>query len=232
MGSVEQPVHVQRSRTTRNERVNCWRGTWAGAEVELLRRALVRTEPKRRDSDGQRSRWPQGVLGWANQLTTCADLDYGVAPVPVAESMLDPPHSSPGGHRCADDPATHATPRRAWSSSRSQRQDVVEQSGAVHCRGPPLATVGEGFLHPQESRGWAARGWADSPRAFTAPATRLGAGWTISLDVLLSIWKGERRTPRSADRRRRRVQRRDRSAPASNCRRESAARRDPETPRR
>ena len=132
----------------------------------------------------------------ANQLTTFApDLDYGVAPVPVAESMLDP-----GAPVALVDTDVLMIPRNARHPEASmefiaftQRQDVVEQLARVHCKGSPLATVSEEFLRTHKNRGVELHTrLADSPRAFTAPAT---PAWAEMKDVFsstfLSIWKGE-----------------------------------------
>jgi ABC-type glycerol-3-phosphate transport system substrate-binding protein len=132
----------------------------------------------------------------ANQIKAFApDLDYGVAPVPVDESVLD-----------ADAPIALVDtdmlmiPRGAHHPEASmefiaytQRQAVVEFLATAHCKGSPMAKASEEFLANHPNRGVRLHtALAGSPRAFVAPATPT---WAEMKDIFDSsvdeIWKGQ-----------------------------------------
>jgi multiple sugar transport system substrate-binding protein len=122
---------------------------------------------------------------WMANLITAfkPELDYGVAPVPVVESI--------------DDPAAPITlidtdmlmiPRGARDPEASmefiaftQRRENVESLAIAHCKGSPLADVSEEFLASHPNRGVRLHtALAASPRAFISPQTGV---WPECKDV-------------------------------------------------
>lgn len=102
------------------------------------------------------------------------DLDYGVAPFPVAERLYDP--AAPLGLIDTD---VLVIPRGVKNPEASmefvaytQRPEVVEFLATQHCKGSPLATVSEGFLEHHPNRGVRVfNAISASPRAYRVPPT-------------------------------------------------------------
>lgn len=103
------------------------------------------------------------------------DLDYAVAPMPVADGLYDP--SAPIGLVDTD---VLVIPRGVEHPEAcmefvafTQRQDNVEYLSTVHCKGSPLATSSEAFLANHPNRGVRTfDAIAKSPRSFRVPSTR------------------------------------------------------------
>lgn len=131
----------------------------------------------------------------ANQLVAFApQLDYGVAPVPVEESIYDE-----GAPVAMVDTDVLMIPRGVKRPEASmefiaytQRQEVVEYLATAHCKGSPLRKVSEGFLQNHANRGVRLHTeLANSARAFVAPTTPAWAEMKDVLDTTAdSIWKG------------------------------------------
>lgn len=111
----------------------------------------------------------------ANQVVAFRpDLDYGVAPMPVVDSMLDPQNPV----TCVDTDVL-MIPRGAKHPEASmefiaytQRKENVEALATAHCKGSPLAEVSESFLANHPNRGVRLfTSMASSSRAFIAPPT-------------------------------------------------------------
>lgn len=103
------------------------------------------------------------------------DMDYGVAPFPVDESIVDA--GSPIGLLDSDVLVIPRGSRRAREAMEfiayTQRREVVEYLSKVHCKNSPLASASESFTreHPNRFVRMHAR-IADSERAFVFPRTR------------------------------------------------------------
>jgi ABC-type glycerol-3-phosphate transport system substrate-binding protein len=103
------------------------------------------------------------------------DLDYGVAPFPVAEGLYDP--AAPLGLVDTDILVIPRGVKHPEASMEfiayTQRQDVVEYLSTIHCKGSPLATSSESFLANHPNKGVRVfDAIAKSPRAFRVPQTR------------------------------------------------------------
>jgi ABC-type glycerol-3-phosphate transport system substrate-binding protein len=103
------------------------------------------------------------------------DLDYGVAPFPVAEGLYDP--AAPLGLVDTDILTIPRGVKHPEASMEfiayTQRPEVVEYLSTVHCKGSPLATSSESFLANHPNKGVRVfDAIAKSPRAFIVPQTR------------------------------------------------------------
>ena len=103
------------------------------------------------------------------------DLDYGVAPFPVAADLYDP-----AAPVALIDTDILVIPRGAPHPEASmefiaytQRQEVVEFLSTVHCKNSPLAGSSPQFLDQHPNRGVRVHdALAKSPRSFLCPRTR------------------------------------------------------------
>lgn len=103
------------------------------------------------------------------------DLDYAVAPMPVADELYDA--SAPIGLVDTD---VLVIPRGVKNPEASmefiaftQRQENVEFLSTVHCKASPLVTSSEKFLANHPNRGVRVfDALAKSPRSFRVPSTR------------------------------------------------------------
>ncbi len=110
-------------------------------------------------------------------------LDYGVAPIPMTESLYDPAQPL----TCIDTDVI-AIPRGARHPEASmefiaylQRREHVEELATAHCKGSPLLSVSEEFIAGHPNRGVRLHTeMASSPRAFIAPPTPV---WAECKDV-------------------------------------------------
>jgi multiple sugar transport system substrate-binding protein len=126
------------------------------------------------------------------------DLDYGVAPFPVAEGQYDP--TAPLGLVDTDILVIPRGVRNPEASMEfiayTQRPEVVEYLATVHCKGSPLAASSESFLANHPNKGVRVfDAIAKSPRAFIVPQTRawlqIRDGFVASFD---EVWN-EKGTP-------------------------------------
>lgn len=112
----------------------------------------------------------------ANVINAYAkDLDYGVAPMVVAEGLYR--EDEPVGLIDTDIIVIPAGVRHPEASAEflayTQRQDNVEYLSTVHCKNSPLAVSSEGFLANHPNRGVRVfDAIAKSPRAYRCPTTR------------------------------------------------------------
>ncbi len=123
------------------------------------------------------------------------DLDYGVAPVPVAKAVYDPTQPI-----ALIDTDVLMIPRGCRHPEASmefiaftQRQENVEELATAHCKGSPMASVSESFLANHPNRGVRLHtSMASSPRAFVSPAT---PSWVEMKDIfdtaMARMWKHE-----------------------------------------
>jgi ABC-type glycerol-3-phosphate transport system substrate-binding protein len=103
------------------------------------------------------------------------ELDYGVAPFPVAEGLYDA--AAPLGLVDTDILVIPRGVKHPEASMEfiayTQRPEVVEYLSTVHCKGSPLAASSERFLADHPNRGVRVfDAIAKSPRAFIVPQTR------------------------------------------------------------
>lgn len=121
------------------------------------------------------------------------DLDYGVAPLPVVDELLD--ESKP--LTCIDTDVL-MIPRGAKHPEASmefiaftQRQENVEALAAAHCKGSPLVKVSEEFLANHANKGVRLHtAMAASPRAFLAPSSPNWPEYKDLIDTAFQdIWK-------------------------------------------
>jgi ABC-type glycerol-3-phosphate transport system substrate-binding protein len=103
------------------------------------------------------------------------DLDYAVAPMPVADHLYDP--DAPIGMVDTDILVIPRGVKHPEASMEfiafTQRQDNVEYLSTAHCKGSPLATSSEAFLANHPNRGIRTfDALAKSPRSFRVPSTR------------------------------------------------------------
>jgi multiple sugar transport system substrate-binding protein len=122
------------------------------------------------------------------------DLDYAVAPFPVAEGLYDA--AAPLGLVDTD---ILVIPRGVKNPEASmefiaytQRQEIVEYLSTIHCKGSPLATSSESFLQNHPNKGVRVfDAIAKSPRAFIVPQTR---AWLQIRDNFVTafdeVWNG------------------------------------------
>jgi multiple sugar transport system substrate-binding protein len=104
------------------------------------------------------------------------ELDYAVAPFPVAEGVYDP--AAPIAMIDTDILVIPRGVRHPEASMEfiafTQRQDNVEFLSTVHCKASPLAQSSEEFLAKHPNRGVRIfDALAKSPRAFICPRTRI-----------------------------------------------------------
>ncbi len=124
------------------------------------------------------------------------DLDYGVAPFPVEDSLLDV--SQPMGLVECDVlviPAGAPYPEASLEFIEfTQRTENVEGLGRAHTKNSPLAEVSPGFFEGHANRGIAAhQEIAMSPRAFRFPKTRVWPQFKDEIDASFQrIWGLER----------------------------------------
>lgn len=130
----------------------------------------------------------------ANEIRKRApQLDYGVAPLPMTEQLVN--HREP--LTCIDTdvlviPSGAKHPEASMQFiAYTQRQRNAEALATAHCKGSPMARVSDDFLAEHPNRGVALHSsMARSPRAFVSPAT---PAWTEYKDVIDSaaqdIWK-------------------------------------------
>jgi ABC-type glycerol-3-phosphate transport system substrate-binding protein len=120
------------------------------------------------------------------------ELDYGVAPFPVAEEIY-----REGEPVSLIDTDVLVIPRGARHPEASmefiaftQRRDVQEELAAAHCKGSPLVSVTEEFLRSHPNRGVHLHGaLAGSPRAFVCPPTRAWQEFKDKFDLAAQrIW--------------------------------------------
>lgn len=121
------------------------------------------------------------------------DLDYGVAPLPVVDDLLD--ESQP--LTCIDTDVL-MIPRGAKHPEASmefiaftQRRENVEALAAAHCKGSPLMDVSEEFFANHANRGVRLHtAMAASPRAFLAPSSPNWPEYKDLIDTAFQdIWK-------------------------------------------
>ncbi len=121
------------------------------------------------------------------------DLDYGVAPLPVIDDLLD--ESQP--LTCIDTDVL-MIPRGAKHPEASmefiaftQRRENVEALAAAHCKGSPLVDVSEEFFEKHANRGVRLHtAMAASPRAFLAPSSPNWPEYKDLIDTAFQdIWK-------------------------------------------
>jgi ABC-type glycerol-3-phosphate transport system substrate-binding protein len=103
------------------------------------------------------------------------DLDYGVAPFPVAEGLYDP--AAPLGLVDTDILVIPRGVKHPEASMEfiafTQQQRNVEYLSTKHCKGSPLAVSSESFLAHHPNKGVRVfDAIAKSPRAFIVPQTR------------------------------------------------------------
>jgi multiple sugar transport system substrate-binding protein len=124
------------------------------------------------------------------------DLDYGVAPFPVDDSIFNP--ASPMGLVECD---VLAIPRGCKHPEASrefveftQREEHIEFLGRAHCKNSPLAVVSPSFFDGHANRGIGVhQAIAMSPRAFRFPQTRVWLQYKDELDASFQrIWGLER----------------------------------------
>lgn len=103
------------------------------------------------------------------------DLDYGVAPVPVADELLDP--KAPIGLVESDILVIPRGARHPEASMEflayTQRQDVAETLARAHFKNSVMSQISEEFVRDHPNRGIAVHNAiAKSPRGFLAPRSR------------------------------------------------------------
>lgn len=120
------------------------------------------------------------------------DLDYGVAPFPVAAGLER--EDEPMGLIDTD---VLVIPRGAKNPEASmefvaytQRQDVVEFLSTVHCKGSPLKVSSEEFRRDHPNKGIAVfEAISRSPRAYIVPATPTWSQMKDEMDRALDrVW--------------------------------------------
>lgn len=123
------------------------------------------------------------------------DLDYGVAPFPVADG-LQVAHEPVG----LIDTDVLVIPRGCRHPEAAmefiaftQRQDMTEMLATAHCKPSPLATVSESFLANHPNRGIRVHyDILKSPRAFIFPTTRVWQQFKDEYDsVVQRMWRLE-----------------------------------------
>jgi multiple sugar transport system substrate-binding protein len=121
------------------------------------------------------------------------ELDYGVASLPIDESLLDE-----GSPLTCIDTDVLMIPRGAKHPEASmefiaytQRRENVEALATAHCKGSPLSSVSEEFLASHPNRGVRLHtSMATSPRAFIAPTTPNWPQYKDLVDTAFQdLWK-------------------------------------------
>jgi len=131
--------------------------------------------------------WLANVIGAYGK-----DIDYGVCPFPVHESLYQ--ESAPIGMIDTDVLVIPRGVRHPEASMEfiayTQRQDVVEYLATVHCKNSPLAVSSESFLTNHPNRGVRVHdAIAKSPRSFRVPDTRAWLQFKMNFDIALdTIW--------------------------------------------
>jgi multiple sugar transport system substrate-binding protein len=115
------------------------------------------------------------------------DLDYGVAPFPVAEGLYDA--DAPLGLIDTDILVIPRGVRHPEASMEfvayTQRQEIVERLSTVHCKGSPMAAVSEEFLASHPNKGVRVfNAICASPRAYRVPPTRC---WSQIKDEFVAV---------------------------------------------
>lgn len=129
------------------------------------------------------------------------DLDYGVAPFPVAEALYQA--DSPIGLIDTDVlviPKGVRNPRASMEFlAYTQRQDVVEFLSTVHCKGSPLAQSSEKFRREHPNRGIEVfETIGKSPRSYRVPPTPVWLAIRDQMDFVVDEVWNQRTTPTQA----------------------------------
>ncbi len=129
------------------------------------------------------------------------DLDYGVAPFPVAEALYQA--DSPIGLIDTDVlviPKGVRHPRASMEFlAYTQRQDVVEFLSTVHCKGSPLAQSSEQFRREHPNRGIEVfETIGKSPRSYRVPPTPVWLAIRDQMDFVVDEVWNQRTTPTQA----------------------------------
>lgn len=129
------------------------------------------------------------------------DLDYGVAPFPVAEALYQA--DSPIGLIDTDVlviPKGVRHPRASMEFlAYTQRQDVVEFLSTVHCKGSPLAQSSEKFRREHPNRGIEVfETIGKSPRSYRVPPTPVWLAIRDQMDFVVDEVWNQRTTPTQA----------------------------------
>lgn len=132
--------------------------------------------------------WLVNLMRKFNDGVLLPEMDYGVAPFPVAASVYDPARPI-----ALVDSDVLVIPRGVKNPEASmefiaytQRQEVVEFLSTVHCKPSPLKQSSEKFLANHPNTGVRVfDALAKSPRSFRAPYTR---GWPQIRDSLIWVF--------------------------------------------
>lgn len=129
------------------------------------------------------------------------DLDYGVAPFPVADALYRA--DSPLGLIDTDVlviPKGVRHPRASMEFlAYTQRQDVVEFLSTVHCKGSPLAQSSEQFRREHPNRGIEVfETIGKSPRSYRVPPTPVWLAIRDQMDFVVDEVWNQRSTPTQA----------------------------------
>ena len=123
------------------------------------------------------------------------DLDYGVAPFPVIEDLVNP--AAPIGLIDTDVlviPRGARHPEAAMEFiAFTQRQDMTEALATAHCKPSPLAVASQEFLDKHPNRGIRIHyDILKSPRAFVPPRTRVWQQFKDEMDTAVQrMWRLE-----------------------------------------
>ncbi|CAG0958496.1 sn-glycerol-3-phosphate-binding periplasmic protein UgpB [Phycisphaerales bacterium] len=123
------------------------------------------------------------------------DLDYGVAPFPVAEGLYDP--AAPIGLIDTDVLVIPKGARHPEASMEfvawTQRQDMTELLATKHCKPSPLAQASPEFIVNHPNRGISVHyDIFRSPRAFIPPPTRVWQQFKDEFDTVVQrLWRLE-----------------------------------------
>lgn len=126
-----------------------------------------------------------------NQYTP--DLDYGVVPLPMIQSLADPTRPL-----AVIDTDVLVIPRGCKDPEASmqfiaftQRPENVEALALAHCKGSPLVKVSESFYATHKNRGVRLHtALASSPRAFVPPPVPEWTEWKDGFDsTIQDLWR-------------------------------------------
>ena len=124
------------------------------------------------------------------------DLDYGVAPFPVAERLYE--KDAPIGLIDTDVLVIPKGVRNPKASMEfvayTQRPDVVEFLSTVHCKGSPLASSSEAFRKNHPNRGIEVfEAIGRSPRSFRVPPTPTWLALRDQMEFMIDdVWNNRR----------------------------------------
>lgn len=129
------------------------------------------------------------------------DLDYGVAPFPVADALYQ--EDAPLGLIDTDVLVIPKGVRHPEASMEflayTQRQDVVELLSTVHCKGSPLAQSSEKFRREHPNRGIEVfETIGKSPRSYRVPPTPVWLAIRDQMDFVVDEVWNQRTTPTQA----------------------------------